>query len=548
MKYTDKWIFRILLLFNGLILLSACSKQLDKVPETALSDAAFWKTSNDLRDACNNLYTFLPTITDNNDADWSDDGYGTAPSSISDGSRLAPVTSSDWANNYTLIRRCNTILEKSSQIKDDSEQVNRYCGESRFFRAWAYFELVKRFGDVPLILRTFDVDDSLTNAFRTDRETVLDSAYVDLDFAINHLPKASALPQAEYGRITKGAALALKARIGLFEGTWDKFRQLKNVETHLNIAVNASEQIINSGEYTLFIYTPDPDSSYFYLFQNAGDGPENKENMLVRLYGENVNNSIASHNYVRSIWGGSVTPTRSLMDAYGYTDGLPEGKSPYEIPQTSTLSEFQHRDPRMGMTVFSKKDWFINSFYTPTFENTVTGYKSRKYFVSADWTINKSYVDNIIIRYAEVLLIYAEAKYELNDQISDEDLNRSINTIRSRVNMPPLTNAFIIANGLNIRNEIRRERRIELALEGEHRYWDLMRWKTAEIELPQSVLGAKYFPDEQTGITNPQLTADGFVIAQDKSKRNFDPDKDYLWPLPTQDLGLDPNLTQNPKW
>ncbi|WP_344974767.1 RagB/SusD family nutrient uptake outer membrane protein [Compostibacter hankyongensis] len=537
----------LLLAAAGLIF-AACTKQLNKIPETTLSDAAFWKTSSDLRDACNSFYVVLPAIQSNDAAVWSDDGFGTAPNTISDGSRLVPVTSGDWSDKYSLIRKCNNVLEKSSRVSDDPEQVDRYRGEARFFRAFAYMELVKRYGDVPLILRTFDVNDTLTEAYRTARETVMDSIYADLDFAIAHLPVASKLPQAEYGRATRGAALFLKASAGLFEGTWNKFHQQGDASRHLNIALEASEQIINSGEYALFTYAPLPDSSYFYLFQNAGEGPANKENILVRLYGENMNNSIASHNYVRSIWGGSVTPTKSLMDAYLYKDGLPAGKSPWEKPQTNTLSQYENRDPRMDMTVFNKRHWFINSLYVPSFQNTLTGYKSRKYFISVDWTINQSYVDNIIMRYAEVLLMFAEAKYELNGQISDDDLNRSVNLIRHRVGMPPLTNAFVAEHSLSMREEIRRERRVELALEGDHRYWDLIRWKTAETVLPQAVLGTKFFPDEYVDVTNPKLTPEGFVIAQDAAKRKFDPDKDYLWPLPTKELGLDIHLSQNPQW
>ena len=531
-----------------LCMLSACLKQLDKFPEAALSDASFWKTTNDLRDACNNLYFCLPEIGYNDEAIWSDDGYSSnGPQSISDGSRLAPATSADWINNYKYIRRCNSILEKSGLVTGNATEVDRYRAEAYFFRAWVYFEMVKRFGDVPLILRTFDVDDTLAVAHRTNREQVLDTAYADLDFAIAHLP-AAPVPAAEYGRITKGAAQALKARIGLFEGTFNKFHQQGDAARHLQIAVAATDAMIKDGIYSLFSYAPKPDSSYYQLFQAAGDGAGNKESILVRLYGENLTNSIASHNYVRGRWGGSVTPTRTLMDAYLYVDGLPLGKSPYTKPQVNTLTEFDHRDPRMDMTVFNKTHWFLNGLYQPTFQNSPTGYKSRKFFVAEDWEINQSYVDNIIIRYGEILLIYAEATYELNGSITDADLNRSINLLRQRVNMPALTNGFVTANSLNMRDEIRRERRIELALEGDFRYWDLIRWKTAETALPQAVLGAKYFEEEQLGITNPQLTPEGFVIVQSAAKRKFDPERDYLWPLGTQDLGLDENLEQNPKW
>jgi hypothetical protein len=153
----------------------------------------------------------------------------------------------------------------------------------------------------------------------------------------------------------------------------------------------------------------------------------------------------------------------------------------------------------------------------------------------------------MIIRYAEVLLNYAEATYELNNSISDADLNKSINLIRARVNVPPLTNQLVQANGLDMRTEIRRERIIELCFEG-FDYWDLLRWGTAAQVLPQALLGAKYFPAEMPNITVAQLTPDGFAIWEPASKRTFNPQRDYLWPLPTTELGLNKNLTQNPGW
>lgn len=152
-----------------------------------------------------------------------------------------------------------------------------------------------------------------------------------------------------------------------------------------------------------------------------------------------------------------------------------------------------------------------------------------------------------IIRYAEVLLNYAESVYEFNDAISDADLDKSINLIRARAGVPPLTNDFVQSHGLNMQAEIRRERTVELCFEGFH-YWDLLRWKTAEQELPQSLLGTKYFPEEMPTVSNPPLDANGFIILEDKTKRNFQSNRDYLWPLPTKEIGLNPKLTQNPNW
>jgi len=533
-------------LVTGLI---ACSKKLDLKPESTLTDAGFWKTSNDLVLACNELYQALPVITNNVNAIWTDDGYGSAPNPISDGTRTVPVTDNAFTIPYFLIRKANTILENSVKVTDDPVRVRRYRAEAYFFRAFGYSELVKRYGDVPLLLRTFDVFDTLATPHRTPREIVLDTMYRDLDSAVAGLPLASVLPAAEYGRITKNAAWALKSRMGLMEGTRNKYHSLGNAAKHLNQALSATQELMNLNWHGLFKYTAVPDSSYFYLFQYAGNGPANRENILARLYGVNSTNSIAEHNYTRQYLDvGVVTATRAMMDAYLYRDGLPLGKSPLQLPQDSSMAEFTNRDPRIAMTVFNKRVWGFTAMWVPTFNTAPTGYKIRKYATSQDWASQQSFNHHIIFRYGEILLNYAELKFEMDGAISDQDLDKSINLLRARVNMPRLTNAFVADNGLDMLTEIRRERRVELAYEGEFRYWDLIRWKTAEIELPKTIKGSKKFPGEHAFIPSSPVDADGFVIVQDASRRSFRVDRDYWWPFPTNETGLNPNLTQNPNW
>lgn len=538
------------LLIGGVVIagLAACSKKLDLVPESTMTDAGFWKTSNDLVLACNELYQSLPVITNNVNAIWTDDGYGSAPNPISDGTRTVPVTDNAFSIPYSLIRKANTILEKSVQVTDDPVRVRRYRAEAYFFRAFAYSELVKRYGDVPLLLRTFDVFDTLATPHRTNREIVLDTMYRDLDSAVAGLPLASALPAAEYGRITRNAAWAMKSRMGLMEGTRNKYHNLGNATKHLTQAMNATQALIDLNYHSLFRYNAVPDSSYFYLFQYAGNGAANRENILARIYGVNSTNSISEHNYTRQFLDvGVVTATRAMMDAYLYRDGLPLGKSPLQANQDSSMAEFTNRDPRVAMTVFNKRVWGFTAMWVPTFNTAPTGYKIRKYATSQDWASQQSFNHHIIFRFGEVLLNYAELKYEMNGSISDEDLDKSINLIRARVGMPKLTNTFVTANGLNMLEEIRRERRVELAFEGEFRYWDLIRWKTAEIELPKTVKGSKVFPDHQFPSTAPK-DANGFVIVQDASRRSFNVNRDYWWPFPTNETGLNPNLSQNGGW
>lgn len=539
---------KIILPVCCMVAVLSCSKKLDLTPETTLTDAAYWKTPKDLLDACNTLYSSMPVMAGGYQDNYSDISFAAKANSISDGSRLTPATASEWSGNYTLIRRANTILEKAPGVTGDSASIQKAKGEAFFYRALGYFELLKRFGDIPLILRTFDITDTLVNAHRTPRANVIASIYADLDKAAGYLPSASVQPAAEYGRITSGAALAFKSRVALFEGTREKFFSYGDSKADLSIAVEVSKKLIHSDLYDLYTYAAKPDSSYFYLFQVGADGRANKENILVRLYGQNMTNSISYTNVSRDLEQVAMSPTRELMDLYLYKDGLPLGKSSYEAPQENTRSEFQNRDPRLGMTVFNQGLWYLNAYYIPDFNYTITGYKTAKWFNATDWNNKQAFTDFAAIRYAEVLLNYAEATYELNGSISDEDLDLTINRLRARAGLSvKLSNAFVRQNDLSMRSEIRRERTVELAFEG-MRYWDLLRWKTAEIQLPKAVLGIHYFPDEMPLDNKPALDPDGYIIAEAKAKRAFDPQKDYLWPIPTTELGYDENMTQNPEW
>ncbi len=561
----------------AMLWLAGCTKDLNQSPKTQLADDNFWHTTSDLSQACNYLYTFLGSIGDDpsgNPTPYQDNysavAYGTGSGGVGDGSRIAPATASEWTNYYRLIRASNNILEKSASISGDAATIGKFLGEAKFFRAMAYFQLVKRFGDVPYINRTLTTDDSLLYSTRTPRQSVIDSIYADLEYAAANCPQPDVLATASYGRITRSAALAYKSRVALFEGTWDKFRGINTATRNLQLAADAANTVITEGKHSL--YTANGADSYFYEFQYSGGaagnpiqlgyGPQvnfnynsNKENILVRLYGQNVNNNIASHSYERgSLEQGNIVPTRTIMDTYLYKDGLPQGKSAFDssAQQTSSLTEFKNRDPRINMSVRSAGELYPQVGGLINYRAGIA-YRIKKYFIVSDWNGQTSFVNFNIIRYAEVLLNYAEAKFELNGSISDGDLNLTINALRNRAtgnnvtNLPLLTNAFVASNGLDMRTEIRRERTVELAFEGLN-YWDLLRWKTAETVLPNAVLGRKYFAAENTGGTTPKLTPDGYVILEAASFRTFNPARDYLWPLPTKELALNGKLTQNPNW
>lgn len=534
----------------GVFAIGTISCDVDRIPETVITDPAFWNNEGDLKAAANVLYFALPGLPETGDV-WSDDAYGTGPNSISDGTRLTPSSDGNYGSQYTAIRRANNIIEKSQRVLEagvSSDIVDIYVAEARFFRAWSYFNLLKRYGGVPLILKTLEENAPELQEPKASREEILTVIYEDLDFAASKLHAPGELSSSDYGRITSTAALAFKSRVALFEGTRSKFHSYGDAQKHLRIARQSAKAVMDSGEHDIY-------PEYFDLYQYEGEGPDNPENIIVRQYGKNIDESITSHVTQRNLETGAANPTKALADAYVMTDGLPLDKSPLYTEPTTTVEVFENRDPRMLATFFKEGDEYIGTkpvFNVPDLNFQRTGFANRRYAHIDDWQNSRSYIDRAVLRYAEVLLNYAEATYELDDAISDGDLNISINKLRARasVALPSLTNSFVTTNGLSMRDEIRRERRVELALEG-FRYWDLMRWKTAETELPKSILGNKLFEDfnlsdtEKNGIT---LDNDGNIILQDASLREFDASKDYLFPFPTDQIGLNPNLEQNPGW
>jgi len=516
----------------------------DRISETNLSDGSFWKSENDLKSATNYLYTFLPNLLITSD-NWSDDGFAKAPNPISDGSQLAPATSGNYSSPYKLVRAATNIIVKASLAVDAGvppATADVYVAEARFFRAWAYFQLVQKFGDVPLILTLLKEDSPELMGPRTPKEQVYEAIYADLDYGIATLPTPTERGTSGYGRITNTAALAFKARVALFEGTRAKFHQDGDPTTALSLAVEAAGKVMESGEHHLF-------NNYFGLFQYEGEGFQNKENILVRQYGKRIDDNIVGYN-CGTLINGATNATKALVDAYLMKDGLPIGISPSYTPPSTFAETFVDRDERLNATVMKAGDPYFYSepFQAPALVYHTTGYCPRKFVDSYTVGTGVTFIDYPIIRYAEVLLIYAEALYELNGSISDADLDLSINLLRERADVHALSNGFVQAHGLDMRAEIRRERRVELAMEG-FRYWDLIRWKTAEIELPKDVLGSYFFDDEVGFSTaNPNLNEDHYILLQSSNNRRFDPDKDYLWPLPINELAINPQLEQNPGW
>jgi len=542
-----------------LVLAGACNP-LDLNPKDQISDASFWKSPDQFELAANDFYFSLkgPNYTEvNSDIAFGVSGIPNPPPdfrSVSNGSYLPPANSAVWDDAYTGIRATNYLLQKAAE-SGLGAQIDRWVGEARFFRAYHYWNLVKTYGGVPLITKVLDVTSSEVYTPRSTQQQIIDFIIGDLDTAVTKLVKQSQLSGSELGRVTQGAALALKARAALYEGTWLKYHGGGDPAPYFAAAIAAAEQLVASGEYQL--YTSQGLQSYKYLFILQGD--DSKEVILARRYWAGR----ATHNWTRELWFNYMIPTKKLADMYLATDGLPITSSPLFKGYDSLTSEFQNRDPRMAMTfVVPGSDVFQESGFQPVFPGftgssaTRTGYMLRKFLdESVEATQFQGEYDFKEFRYGEVLLILAEALFERDGVISDADLNRTINLLRGRVGMPALTNAFVAGNGLDVLTEIRRERTVELAFEGFRRE-DLRRWKTAETEMPQAMRGVKFVGTEyaarDTSVhagRDVQVDAGGFVVAEAAASRRFLVPQHYLDPIPLQQVQLSHGtLTQNPGW
>ena len=532
---------------------------LDRLPETTLADNTFWQSETDLRGACNKLYVDLPGFSHDTRAD---DIIGTAANSISSGSRSVPATSSDWTQPYEKIFVCNNIIDKGSKAPLSDAQKNRWMAEAYFFRAYHFFDLVKKYGDVPLILKAFDsTSDPDIKMPRTPREEVIQQCYKDLQFAEENLPDIDQVSSAtDWGRVSKSAARGMMVRIGLYEGTFIKYHGLSgDSKAHLKVAIDAAERLIKSGKHDLY-----PDFQKLFYFD--GEGRQNKENVFVKIYGPNGDGAVITHNNSRGMEN-AVTVTRQTIDQILYADGLPREKTSMKVEETTHNDVFLNRDPRMAMTFYQKDEEAYKAGYNPFGNQSGNGYGLKKGFMLSEWnTTNKETVDKMIIRYAEILISYAEALYEYNGQISDSQLDATINKVRARAGFNvKLTNNFVTSNGLNMLEEIRRERLVEF-IDENLRYNDIIRWKIAEKVLPVAMLGLKYNDADNLsthreniegrltgagGMFNGKKVADqaDIYVIENAENRTFDPKKDYYYPIPTYEIATsDGNVEQNPGW
>jgi len=555
----------------------ASTSCLDLTPKEDLSDGDLWEEANDFQIFANKFYDWLPNFgmvyADNVHCDRHSDliQYDQARDAISSGIHTVPESDGDYTGAYDRIRRCNLLIQNAEGYTGSRESIRQPLGEAYFFRAWNYFQLLQKFGDVIIVDKPIDTNSPLLFDSRDDRAEVA-------DFIINDLWTAAELlkPTADIaeGRVGSEGALGFLSRVGLFEGTW-QINHKNNEERGRAFcaeAAKAAKQVIDGGKFQLFYNQVLGDASQKYMFilenvQCNGAGltkADNHEYIIKRCFDPEL--KTIGRNLITEIFFQHQRVNSKFADMYLCQDGLPIEKSAQFMGRDKMVSEWQNRDHRMRYTLCQPGDDFWNNeksridwsgsdaeIAVAAKKNAVpsggSGYWHQKWCTERKVLDGQQSFDWPVLRYAEVLLNYAEAKFEANGgQISDDDLNISLNLTRTRVNkqMPKLSNAFVSANGLDMREEIRRERTIELFQEG-FRLDDLRRWKTAEVEMPKDITGIVWTGEWQEKWAAPgvPVNADGRLVIE--SERQFLP-KHYLFPLPTSQLQLNPNLKQNPGW
>ena len=526
-----------------LVLFTSCNP-LDLAPTDKFTEENYWTSPEKANMVLNMAYS---QMTNNdyffNTEALSDNMYegrgSSSEKAISSGQADASNGrfANEWKNCYEGIKTCHTFLENVDRIPGMDEQLkNRMKAEARFIRAYLYFRLTTWYGDVPLFEKDLTLSESKSIA-RTPQADVLTFVRNELDAILEFLPTKEEYSDDDKGRITSGAVIAFKARTYLYSSDW------------ANVVVNC-EKLINStefGTYSLF-------SSYEGLFLPANE--YNSEVILDLAYVPSLRTWGNFYDYAPLSVGArvnSLSPTQELVNDYITLNGktITAAGSGY-----SETDPYKNRDPRLSATVvyhefaWKKADGSTQTIYIKPgtapnesaavdeykgqgTNSTSTGYYIRKYYDPTALASMTSGLNLILIRYADVLLMYAEAKNELN-QMDEAIWNKTIKALRTRAGFTD-PEALVYTAGATkpqLQDIIRRERRSELAVEG-LRIYDLRRWKTAEVALNVYPHGAKY---------GDASTDNGYIRLD---KRNFNKDRDYLWAVPQSEKDINPNLGQN---
>ncbi|HVI45558.1 MAG TPA: RagB/SusD family nutrient uptake outer membrane protein [Chitinophaga sp.] len=503
---------------------TSCKKSfLDRYPQDAISPQLFFKSEEDLALYVNGLLV-LPG-TDIYYGDQSSDNMATTAAvevkGVMTGSPSSQTLTGGW--DWGRLRNINYFLDNYNKADVTQDVKDHYVGMARYYRALFYFGMVKRYSDVPWYGRTMNPSDTvMLYKARDPRALVVDSIMADLSFAASHI--RSSVPA---GTPNVWAAKALFARIALYEATFRKYHPELNLQAtagrFLDSAVKVTQDIMSNGGFNVY-NTGKPDQDYGALF-NSQDLMSNKEVILARPF--DASKSVSSGGTGTVFGDYEQSPARDLVQSYLMDDGTRFSDVP-GYAQLQFVQEFLHRDRRLAQTLASPG--FVRAGdtkpYIQRLNKNFSGYHQVKGLTNTTDNILAGSVDVPVYRYAETLLIYAEAKAE-QESLTQADLDKSVNLLRARVQMPPMNLAMVNSNTDPILGtmypgvtgamkgailEIRRERRVELAMEG-FRYDDLMRWRAGAL-LAQSPEGM-YFP----GLGKYDLTGDAIpdIILVDKS-------------------------------
>lgn len=570
-----KYIVALFLIF---VINISCSDFLDKYPLDSATNETYWKNEAQLRAALYPCYEAFDyeTLLKWSEATaetvmWYDSKSGL--SKVSGGKHVYtdgfPFTSY-WKNAYSRIYTCNNFLDNYNRAEIAQSVKDVYAGEVKVIRAWLYFMLTTFYGDVPWVDHVITADEAYVP--RTPRDEVIDYLMEDLDWAAQRLPEERQLGE-NVGRIDRWGALALKARIALQNGRYD-------------IAKTASQEVIENSPYGLYDYAK--------IYQAEGDveiNPDNNESIIYSLYVEDIRMHNTSREICFPVDFIRFVPSKSFVDAFLCIDGMPAkaGLEYYDNPNVKTsplytypeehyADYFKNRDPRMAMTLYVPGDKWPGGddgdpdltnkndiFNLPRFSslhnanrsgaNSTSGFYFKKYSIMSQTSYNKVHNNLNVLRYPEVLLIYAEALYKLNGTLTQSEIDQTINRLRDRVGMHRMNLDELREWNMDLWTELKRERRIELSFDG-MRYADVMRWREGELRFGRAItgpslavcmndLGKNPYPD--TGVDEF-----GDVIYEKSVKeggiRHFDASKHYLWPVPYEERLKNPLLGQNPGW
>lgn len=571
------------LFLSAAIACISCEDMLDYQPKDRLSPDTYFKTETDCELWTNNYYTVFPSAEGIYSEPYDVIVRDVLADEIS-GVRKPMPTDGNW--NWEKLREMNFFLSRVSQIEDESVRLE-YEGLTRFFRAYFYFEKVKRYGDVPWVDRPLGSDEEELYKGRDSRESVMEKVMEDVDFAIANLPEV----QNVY-RVTRWTARALKSRIALFEGTFRKYHGLDGYEEFLQACVNASEPFL-TGPYSIYTSGSTP---YQDLFTSQ-DAIET-EIILARAYTSAISGMTHDVNgHLTGATMGRPGMTRNVVNMYLMRDG--SRYTDQEHYDTKTfVEECKNRDLRMAQTLRTPGYKRIGGSkeLAPDLSRSTTGYQLIKYLTEEKYDANKASTNDMpLFRLAEVLLNYAEAKAELGT-LKQADLDNTIRPLRVRAGLPDLDMeeananpdpylsspetgyANVTGDNKGVILEIRRERTLETPMEG-LRYWDIMRWKegkrfekpieglyfpgTGEYDLDGNgsvdvcIYDTEKAPGNSADVLYLKLGTDivlsggtsGNVLAHSTQQRTWNEERDYLYPIPTDDRVLTQGaISQNPGW